>query len=106
MRCHKIVLTAITALIGLPLQVNASHVTLGTAGNFWVRGGSTVTNAGLTVFADAGARHRRASSVRGRDETVSRIANGQKILRLRRVAFESLTQSTDELIGGTRVQIS
>ena len=48
MRCTPRILLAITALSSLPLQAN-SAILLGTAGDFAVLAGSTVTNTGLSV---------------------------------------------------------
>jgi hypothetical protein len=50
MRRKTLVLLAITALAGFPLQAKASSIALGTAGNFAVLAGTTVTNAGSTVI--------------------------------------------------------
>lgn len=50
MRCKTLILLAITALAGFPLQAKAATITLGTAGNFAVLAGSTVTNTGPTVI--------------------------------------------------------
>jgi len=50
MRCKTLLLMAITALASFPLQAKASIV-LGTAGDFAVLAGSTVTNTGPSVIA-------------------------------------------------------
>jgi len=50
MRFKTLVLLTITAFIGFPLQAKAGGITLGTAGNFAVLAGSTVTNTGPTVI--------------------------------------------------------
>jgi type VI secretion system secreted protein VgrG len=48
MKCNKLILLAITAFAGCPLQTKAAIV-LGTAGNFAVLAGTTVTNTGPSV---------------------------------------------------------
>ena len=50
MRCKTTVLLAITALAGFPLQAMAETIALGTAGDFAVLAGSTVTNTGPSVI--------------------------------------------------------
>ena len=45
-----LVLLAITALAGLPLQAKVGFITPSTAGNFAVLGGTTVTNTGPTII--------------------------------------------------------
>jgi hypothetical protein len=50
MRCKCLILLVITALAVFPLQVKAAGITLGTAGNFAVLAGSTVTNTGSSVI--------------------------------------------------------
>jgi type VI secretion system secreted protein VgrG len=50
MRNKPLILVAMTALAGFPLHANAGLITLGTAGNFAVLAGSTVTNTGPTVI--------------------------------------------------------
>ena len=49
MRCERLLLLTITALAGFPMQATADIV-LGTAGNFSVLAGSTVTNTGPTII--------------------------------------------------------
>jgi hypothetical protein len=49
MRWNTLILLAITILAGFPVIAKADPVTLGTAGNFAVLAGSTVTNTGLSV---------------------------------------------------------
>jgi hypothetical protein len=50
MRCKIVILLAITALAGLPLQAKAGGIDLGTAGNFAVLAATAVTNTGPTVI--------------------------------------------------------
>jgi len=50
MRCRLLVLLAITALAGLPLQAKAGLIDLGTAGYYAILAGSAVTNTGPSVI--------------------------------------------------------
>jgi type VI secretion system secreted protein VgrG len=50
MNRKTLTLLALAALAGLPLAAQASSITLGTAGDFAVLAGSTVTNTGPTVI--------------------------------------------------------
>jgi Ice-binding-like len=50
MRCKTLILLAITALAGFTLPAKAVTITLGTAGDFAVLAGSTVTNTGPSVI--------------------------------------------------------
>jgi hypothetical protein len=50
MRRKALLLLAITALAGFPLQAKADFIDLGTAGNFAVLAGQTVTNTGPSVI--------------------------------------------------------
>jgi hypothetical protein len=50
MRGKILILLAITALAGFPLQTKADAITLGTARNFGLLGGSAVTNTGSSVI--------------------------------------------------------
>jgi hypothetical protein len=50
MRGRPLILLAIAALAGFPLHAKAASITLGTAGNFAVLAGTTVTNTGTTVI--------------------------------------------------------
>ncbi len=50
MRCSTPILLAVAGLAGLALQAKAEMINLGTAGNFAVLAGSTVTNTGPTVI--------------------------------------------------------
>lgn len=49
MRCKSLILLAVATLAGVPLRAKGD-ISLGTAGNFAVLAGSTVTNTGLTVI--------------------------------------------------------
>jgi len=49
-RCKALILVAITALAGLPVQAKAGGVTLGSAGSFAILAGTSVTNTGATVI--------------------------------------------------------
>ena len=64
MRCKALILLAITALVGLPPQAMAD-INLGTAGNFAVLAGSTVTNTGNTVINGGDVGLSPGSSVTG-----------------------------------------
>ena len=50
MRYKFLILLAITTLAGFPRQAKAAPITLGTAGNFAVLAGSTVTNTGPSII--------------------------------------------------------
>ncbi len=50
MKYKIVILLTIAALAAFPMNVNAGGITLGTAGNFAVLAGSTVTNTGPTVI--------------------------------------------------------
>jgi hypothetical protein len=52
MRGKTLILLAVTALAGFPLQAKAAPITTGAAGNFAVLGGSAVTNTGSSVFVN------------------------------------------------------
>ncbi len=64
MRYNALILLAIIALIGVSLQAKAV-VTLGTAGNFAVLAGSTVTNVGLSVISGGDVGVQPGSSITG-----------------------------------------
>jgi hypothetical protein len=64
MRSKTLILLAITALAGFPLQAKA-EVVLGTAGNFAVLGGSTVTNTGLSVIVGGNVGVSPGSAITG-----------------------------------------
>jgi Ice-binding-like/PEP-CTERM motif len=67
MRCKTLILLAITALAGFPLQAKAGGITLGTAGNFAVLAGSAVTNIGSSVIngGDVGVNPGALSAITG-----------------------------------------
>jgi hypothetical protein len=50
MRCSALILPAIMLLAGFPLKTKASIITMGTAGDFAVLAGSTVTGSGVTII--------------------------------------------------------
>jgi len=54
MRCKTLILLALTALAGFPPQAKAGDINLGTAGNFAVLAGSTVTNTNTPTVINGG----------------------------------------------------
>ncbi len=65
MRCKTLLFVAIPVLAGWQLQANATTITLGTAGNFAVLAGSTITNTGNTVINDGNVGVSPGSAITG-----------------------------------------
>ncbi|NNM87522.1 MAG: DUF3494 domain-containing protein [Phycisphaerae bacterium] len=65
MKCKTLLFLAIPAIAGWQLQANATTITLGTAGNFAVLAGSTVTNTGNTVINDGNVGVSPGSAITG-----------------------------------------
>jgi type VI secretion system secreted protein VgrG len=64
MKCYTLIALAITALASCPRQAKA-EIVLGTAGDFAVLAGSTVTNTGLTVITGGNVGVSPGSAITG-----------------------------------------
>ncbi len=65
MRGKLLILLAIAALAGFPLQARAVTITMGTAANFAILGGSAVSNTGSSVINNGNVGSSPTSTVNG-----------------------------------------